>query len=274
MAKPILKWAGGKGQLIGELFKHLKPPYCTYYEPFVGGGALFFAMEQAGGYFEKAVLADTCECLIQTYRYVVGYHDFLIVALEQHQAKHSKEYYYEIRDRANKDGWAAGRFIYLNRTGYNGLYRVNKKGEFNVPIGRYTNPRICDAEGLRAASQALQNVELLCGDFAGAVITAQAGDLVYFDPPYLPVKANSFVAYGSTAFGELDHERLVVCAEELVQKGVHVVMSNADVPWIRNRLAGNKWLQIHPVITDRQVNSKAGGRKQSAAEVIITGVTQ
>ena len=201
-----------------------------------GGGALFFAL-QAEGRFTRAVLSDSNKELINAYTQVRDNVDGLVRALQVHQRKYRAaddraEYYYTIRGkRLTCDLGGAANLIFLNKTCYNGLYRVNSKGAFNVPHGRYKNPTICDEDNLRAASEALKGVELSVADFAAAPAAAAEGDFVYFDPPYVPVSETSyFTSYTAKDFGMADQERLAAAAARLVQRGSSVVLSNSGHP--------------------------------------------
>ena len=183
----------------------------SYHEPFVGGGALFFALAaRCGGLSGRAVLSDMNSRLIRTYQTVRDQVEPLIGRLQEHAELHSKDHYYNTRARPiddDEDLEVAAWMIYLNKTGFNGLYRVNKKGKFNVPIGRYKNPKICDADNLRACSAVLQGVEIHHQGFDAVLERAGSGDFVYFDPPYVPVSATaSFTAYTSDGFNLADQE--------------------------------------------------------------------
>ena len=276
--KPFLKWVGGKRQLLPELFREVasfkgvplrRKPH--YYEPFVGGGALFFAL-RAARWELHATLGDSNDLLVQTYLGVRNDVEGVIDELKSY--KYDEEaYYWErsryslIRDRdsAEQAAW----LIYMNRTGYNGLFRVSQKGNYNVPFGKYTNPMICDAEGLRAASKALKHTTLRHGDFERIVKGAEQGDLVYFDPPYVPVnKTANFTGYTRDGFTLDDQRRLMECALSLKQRGVHVILSNADVPKV-HELYSSKRFNIRRVEARRNVNSKAANRGP-VGEVIIT----
>ena len=278
--KPFLKWVGGKRQLLSEIWpviheirgrKLTKDPH--YYEPFVGGGALFFAL-RAGGWYGQATLGDTNELLIRTYLGVRGDVEAVIEDLQSGYHYSEKEYYAErerysiMADPRTDECTAAAWMIYMNRTGYNGLFRVSKKGNYNVPFGRYTNPTICDAEGLRAASKALKSTKLLAADFERTVKSAEAGDLVYFDPPYVPVSATSdFTGYTRDGFEARDQVRLRDCALRLKRLGVHVILSNADVPGVWGLY--DRGFSIRRVEARRAVNSNAG-KRGVVGEVIIT----
>ena len=204
--KPILKWAGGKTQLITQLLPHVPERFGTYIEPFFGGGALFFTLQP-----ERAIISDSNPELVNLYRQVATAVDSVIGCLKRY--RNTREGYYAVRAQ----DWhilapaeAAARMIYLNRTCFNGLYRVNRKGDFNVPYGRYSNPRICDEANLRAASVLLKRADILCGDFAQVLDEcAKPGDFVFLDPPYLPVgKWGDFKRYTKEQFYEADHRRL------------------------------------------------------------------
>ena len=196
--RPFLKWVGGKRQILNELRKYVPEKWNTYYEPFLGGGAFFFDLIP-----QNAILGDINPELILVYRTVQNSVEKLVKELKNYP--YEKRYYYNIRD-ANTNRWGdirkTARFIYLNKSCYNGLYRVNKDGKFNVPFGRYKNPLICDEENLKLASSALKNARIICGDFCKTVRSAKANDFVYFDPPYEPIsKSSNFVSYHRTGFG-------------------------------------------------------------------------
>ena len=183
-AKPILKWAGGKTQMLGDLLPKVPTSFGRYIEPFFGGGAMFFALQP-----ENAVIADSNPELINMYREVADHVEDVIQCLKQYE--NTSEMFYAVRSQewtTLPKAEAAARTIFLNRTCFNGLYRVNKQGQFNVPYGKYKNPKICDEDGLRAASVALQKVDILCGDYLLVLEHyAQPGDFIFLDPPYLPV---------------------------------------------------------------------------------------
>ena len=212
MAKPIVKWAGGKTKLLEPLTQRVPTQIRTYAEPFAGGAALFFALaDDPSRTIERAVLADQNEDLVACYRAVRDDVEALLVALAAY--KHDEDEYYRVRDRDPRgldDAERGARLIYLNRTCFNGLWRVNRQGKFNVPFGRYTNPRIVDADGLRAASRALARTKLLAADFAEVTRDLGPGDFAYFDPPYVPVsKSASFTSYAREGFGPADQDRLL-----------------------------------------------------------------
>jgi DNA adenine methylase len=222
----VLKWAGGKGQLAARILELLPEKIDTYYEPFFGGGAVFFALVREGR-FTRAVLSDVNPELVNVYQALKADVDAVIKRLRV--MKMSEEEYYRVREQkpTSMVGQAA-RTIYLNRTGYNGLYRVNSKGGFNVPYGRYDNPTICDAPNLRAVAEALARVELVVQDFEQSCQRAQPGDAVYLDPPYLPLPGSpSFTSYDRNPFGMREHERLARAFDDLSRRKVAAVLSNS-----------------------------------------------
>ncbi len=260
--KPILKWAGGKSQLISQLLPHVPERYGTYIEPFVGGGAMFFALQPV-----RAVLSDSNPELVNLYMQIAANVDPVIGYLKHY--RNTAEMYYEVRSQNWQDlspSEAAARTIFLNRTCFNGLYRVNQKGEFNVPYGRYANPRICDEENLRAASQVLKRAEILCGDFEEVLDAyAKQGDFVFLDPPYLPVgKWGDFKRYTKEQFHEADHRRLAAATEHLRQRGVWSVLTNSNHPLVRELYAG---CSLDVVKTKRNISSDAATR--SGEDVIV-----
>jgi DNA adenine methylase len=257
-ARPFLKWAGGKSRLITDYAPHL-PEVETirrYFEPFIGSAALFFHLQP-----RRARLADCNRKLIEVYEVVRDDVEALIARLQPH--KNERKYYYQIRaqDPCTLDKVArAARIIYMNKTCYNGLYRENQKGEFNVPFGRYRRPRICDETRLRAASQALQGVELCASDFAEAVADAGEGDFVYFDPPYVPLNATSnFTSYSRFGFDEHDHRRLAATVDELTERGCRVMLSNSAAPLVYE-LYERPAYRLERIEARRNINSKADGR--------------
>lgn len=268
--KPPLKWAGGKRQIIDELLALVPKFQGRYFEPFVGGGALFFELAPQG-----AIIGDSNLFLAVTYKAIRDDVDEVIKLLKFHEARHCKAHYLSVRadliDPANgrPKGAAANvaaRVIYLNRTCFNGLWRVNKKGQFNVPMGRYTNPTICDAPNLRACARALKGCRIYHSDFARMAQMAVKGDFVYFDPPYAPVSATAnFTAYAKTGFTLEDQERLMVAAKALKAKGVEVLLSNSDVPAIRDLYEG---FNIRRIEARRAINSKAD-RRGAVGELLI-----
>ena len=267
-AKPLLKWAGSKRYLLPKILPRLPEKIRTYYEPFLGGGAVFFALA-AERRFERAFISDANEELTDTYRAIA--HKPLEVI--KHLSKHVYEadYYYSVRaSRPRSLAARAARMIYLNRTGFNGLYRVNKKGDFNVPFGRYTNPTICDEENLLLASAVLRHSTVAIGgvDFEAAVKKARKGDVVYMDPPYAPVsKTSNFTSYAKGGFDEAAQLRLRDCFKALDERGVHVLLSNSDTPFVRRLYNG---FHISEVKAPRRINSK-GAKRGDVTELLISG---
>ena len=276
MAKPFLKWAGGKTALLPELLQAAPEQIETYYEPFLGGGALFFAL-QAEGRFKRAVLSDSNRELINAYTQVRDNVDGLIRALSVHQRKYREaedraEYYYTIRNKKlTCDLGGAANLIFMNKTGYNGLYRVNSKGEFNVPHGRYRNPTICDEANLRAVSGALQGVELRVADFADAPRFANRGDFVYFDPPYVPLSETAyFTSYTAKEFGSEEQGRLATTAANLAKRGSQVALSNSGHPDVMS-LYSAEVFELHEVQVRRAINS-VGNRRGPVREYLIQSI--
>jgi DNA adenine methylase len=243
-AKPFLKWAGGKTQLISEIEKNLpNSAIDTYVEPFVGSGAVLFWVLGEFSRLEKAVANDINEDLINTYKTIQSTPKELISILEILQeeyhsldnlAEEKKEYYYQKRELFNKRQQTqithSALFIFLNRTCFNGLYRVNRKNEFNVPMGSYKKPTICDKSNILAVSEALQKVELLCGDFEQTVNYTSANTLFYFDPPYKPLnETSSFNSYAKDEFNDDEQIRLKKFCEKLDLLGHNWILSNSDV---------------------------------------------
>jgi len=256
--KPFLKWVGGKRQLLEEFRKRLPAFVRAYHEPFLGGGALFFELA-ARGRFQKAYLSDLNPDLIETYVVVQTWVEELIVSLKKHV--HSREYYYSLRSVDPKTLdiiERASRLIYLNRTCYNGLYRVNSEGVFNVPFGNYKNPVICDEDNLRLCSEALKGVTLRHQAFYAVMRDVTRGDFIYFDPPYHPVsKTASFASYEKSGFGEDDHRRLKEIFTALDRKKCFVMLSNSYSTFTRKLF---KEYKPEVVEATRAVNSKSSGR--------------
>ncbi len=278
MAKPFLKWAGGKTQLLQRLTYEAPTEIDTYYEPFLGGGALFFALQRQER-FKNAVLSDVNSELINCFLQVRDSVSDVIETLGVHErgygsgSKKRSDYYYEVRDdkRIRFPVEQAARMIFLNRTCFNGLYRVNSRGEFNVPHGRHSNPRICDAEGLIAAATALQGVEIVVLDFEEAVADAVHRDFVYFDPPYVPLSDTSnFTAYTADSFGIDQQKRLADVAVDLVSRGVDFLLSNSSHPSVQE-LYESRGMSPQTIAAGRAINS-VGASRGRVAEFLI-GVT-
>lgn len=259
--RPFLKWAGGKRQLLQELMARVDSAgqYGRYHEPFVGGGALFFEMVRTGRLRRNATLSDSNPNLIDAYWGVKKDVERVIHLLRTHESRHSKEYYYRVRARVPEDRLErAARIIYLNRTCYNGLYRENRKGQFNVPCGRYKNPTICDEDNLRAVAKALKKARIETRHFATTTERAQAGDLVYFDPPYHPVsKTASFTSYEKNGFDAGAQWQLADVFRQLDKMGVKLILSNSMTSLVRELYAPFK---IEQVFANRPVNSRSDRR--------------
>jgi DNA adenine methylase len=269
--RPFLKWAGGKSRLISQYRKYFPTNYQNYYEPFLGGGAVFFHL-QPQNIFCQAFLTDINADLITTYCCVRDHVDELIEKLQKHKEKHQKylgDYYYKIRSNSEgTDLEKAARFIYLNKTCFNGLYRVNSQGKFNVPLGRYQNPGICQEDVLRLASQALAQAKIENADFTKVLEYATSSDdFVFFDPPYHPVSETSnFTAYSKYLFGEEQQKQLRDVFAELANRGVKLMLANSDCGFIRDLYQD---FTIHTISAARAINSNAK-KRGNISEVLIT----
>ena len=270
MPRPFVKWVGGKGQLLERLLQRIPSDFGAYHEPFVGGGALFFGLwRQRRLQRRPAYLADINAELIDTYRALRDEVEDVMEALTVHH--YDQEYYYDVRAL---DPWTmsrperAARMIFLNRCGFNGLYRVNQRGKFNVPFGRYSNPNICDRENLTAVSRALDGVTLLNSPFSSVIDRAQPEDVVYFDPPYVPLsRTSNFVSNANRGFGEREQDTLAKTFETLVERGVYVVLSNSDTPWVRDRYEA---FDLDRFPARRNINCNAS-RRGPVGEVLVVG---
>lgn len=269
-ARPFIKWAGGKSRLIEQYQPFLPTDFQRYYEPFLGGGALFFHLApelRAKG--KRAYLSDLNPELVNVYQCVRNQVTELIHLLAIHQQQHSEAYYYRIRAAIETEAIArAARFIYLNKTCYNGLYRENSKGQFNVPVGRYKNPKICVPDLLKAASAALQIADISERSFTHiAKQTLDSQDFVYFDPPYHPLSETSkFTAYSRDRFTTEQQTALRNTIRQLATRGVQVLASNSDCPFIRELYAGFK---VQTITAARSINSKASKRGKITEVLII-----
>jgi len=269
LPKPFLKWAGGKTQLADELLARRPARFSTYHEPFLGSGAIFFRLYREK-LVQRAILSDLNAELIDTYIAIRDHVTEVIRFLSEFP--YDKAFYYALRAQ---DPWKlslperAARMIYLNKTGYNGLYRVNRKGQFNVPFGRYKSPNYLDRENLLAVSKALQNVELLCTPFEAVAERAQPGDWVYFDPPYVPLsRTSNFTAYYAEGFGIHEQERLRDLCITLSRNGVYLMLSNSDTPTVR-ALYDAPCFFIDTVLAPRAINC-IGTRRGKITELVIT----
>ena len=262
--RPFLKWAGGKGKLIQQYIPYLPKKFKTYYEPFLGGAAVFFYLNPPSG-----TLTDINAELVNAYRCVRDNVEELILNLEAHQLRHCRDYYYEVRQSPGVTNIEkAARLIYLNKTCFNGLYRENSKGAFNVPIGKYKNPKICNPALLRSVSAALQNAQINVRPFEDILEHASScDDFVYFDPPYHPLSPTSnFTAYSRYSFTQDDQIRLKYVFAELAERGVKVMLSNSDCPFIRELYSD---FNINSIIAPRLINSDAR-KRGNITELLIT----
>ena len=272
MARPVLKWVGGKRRLIEDIIRLLPVDYSerAYHEPFFGGGALFFHLEPKAG-----SINDVNQRLMNFYKVLRDNPDELIE--EASKYRYEKSEYYRHRTRFNEDSLSeveeAAILLYLNKTGYNGLYRVNSKGEFNVPFGRYKDPKIVDEQRIREASRLLQNIEIYSERFYNVRNHVESGDIVYFDPPYLPVSETSdFTSYSKTGFGYDDHVRLRDTCLALDRMGVYFVQSNSYVEPVIELYQGIPSFKIEVVQMNRPINSKVSKRGQ-VNEILVTNVS-
>lgn len=282
-AKPFLKWVGGKRKLVPDLIAAMRTPLALrgrYHEPFLGGGALFFELEP-----RRAFLSDMNAALVETYIAVRDHCDLLVESLRPYQTRldsSNGEYsdlYYAARDLFNAVKGKtelspedrvelATLFIVLNRTGFNGLYRENKSGAFNTPAGRYKRPKCLREDVMRDASRALQSAEIAHGDFGGVLERAEPGDIVYFDPPYIPLSDTAdFTAFTAGGFDHDAQVRLAEVFRTLSRRGVMCLLSNSDTPGTRALYEG---YEILPVTMPRSVNSR-GDKRGRVGEVIVRG---
>lgn len=280
-AQPFLKWAGGKRQLLPQLVRHVRrlcpKGIATYFEPFLGGGALFFELFNLG-LFERAALSDSNAALIEAYAAVKSNTELLIHKLDELQQQVSPFGYQKQREKFNEllslKEWpgqamrcsVGALLIYLNKAGFNGLYRVNRKGEFNVSYGKKDGRAIYDRRVILAARAALYDADLGCADFCHR-LNPRRDDLAYFDPPYLPTsKTADFESFQAEKFGEAEHQRLAHVMNDLKKRGVAGICSNADTPAAREIFGG---LVFHRVDARRNINS-AGDKRGPVGELIIT----
>ena len=258
---PIFKYAGGKRQLLPEIKKLLPKCYNKYIEPFVGGGAVYFLLNR-----EKSIISDTNDELINAYKCLSKDSNQIIKLLENY--KNDKDYFYQIRSKKYEDPFQkAARIIYLNRTCFNGLFRVNKKGEFNVPFGNYKNPKFIDLENLALAIPLLKKTKIYNQDYKKILDKfADTNDLVFLDPPYMPIsKYSDFKRYTKDQFYEKDHIILKSYMDKLTKKGCYVIQTNSNSEIINNLYKNYK---IKIVETKRNINSQAN--KRSGQDILIT----
>lgn len=276
--EPVMKWAGGKRQILSKL-KELLPPEAllgrTYYEPFVGGGSVFLSLAH-----NKAVVNDSNPELVNVYKQIKDNPNQIIALLQEHATKHCKEYFYEVRAWDRDSDYLelpadvrAARTIYLNRTCFNGLYRVNRSGYFNVPIGSYISPQIIRESQIREISDYLNNndITILCGDFEDAVSNVKSGDVVYFDPPYDYDDdcSEGFVRYTANQFSRNDLKRLSELCDKLVALGCYVIISNNDTECVQKYFPSDKYDHIH--ILGRRMINNLSAKRHGVNEVIIIG---
>lgn len=266
-AGPFLKWAGGKSQLLNSFEQFFPTNFSRYFEPFTGGAAVFFHLQNQHADFQ-AQLSDQNSELINCYQIVKNDVELLIDALQKHE--NIEEHFYQTRAQDPNMLSAvqrAARLIYLNKTCFNGLYRVNSKGQFNVPFGFYKSPAFCNETNLRACSRLLQNTELHCRSFEEILQQARKGDFVYFDPPYHPLtKTSNFTSYTKTCFSERDQELLADTFAKLDKRGCKVMLSNSDCAFIRTLY---RQFRIEQVLAMRAINCKASGRGRISELVIL-----
>lgn len=274
--RPFVKWVGGKRQLAKQFREmdlyppdEFNPKIATYHEPFVGGGAMFFDLRP-----KKSTISDMNPELITTYKVIKNNAEALIKKLKIYQKKNNKEDYLKIRaQKAEKlsDVNMAARFIYLNRTGFNGLYRVNRSGGFNVPYGKNKNPLICDEVNLRKVHNSLKDTKIFHEDYKNVLEHAKKRDFIYFDPPYYPVSpTSSFTNYVKESFLEKEQKELRDVFLKLHKRGCFVMLSNSDTPLINEIYSGlDKKIKIKKVFATRAVNSKASRRGRISEVVVV-----
>jgi len=263
--KPFVKWAGGKRQLIPQIEKHLPEKFSSYFEPFLGGGALLFHLLSENENL-KGYVSDLNSDLILSYVTIRDNLSSLLKSLQKHSDNYfsdSKSYYYSVRESNPKSQIEkVSRLLFMNRTCFNGLYRVNSKGKFNVPLGRYSNPNIVQEENLMSVNQFFNHNKIIikCQDFSSTVEKAKKGDFVYFDPPYQPVsKTANFTSYTNGNFGLNDLKRLAKVSNQLAKKGVNVLLSNSSSKQVRD-LFSSKDLKIIKIEANRAINSDSNKR--------------
>ena len=271
--KPFVKWVGGKRQLMKDLENNFPNQFGTYHEPFLGGGAVMFNLLSKEPKMSCNV-SDFNADLILAYVTIRDKLGKLIESLENHSKnyyKNSTEYYYQVRKQEPKQQIEkVSRLIFLNRTCFNGLYRVNKKGQFNVPLGRYTNPNIVNKENLTAVNRILQSktIKISCRGFEAVLGDTKKGDLIYFDPPYQPISSTAnFTSYTHRDFTEDDLQRLVNLANQLNSKGCHVLLSNSNSKTVKDYFSEKHWF-ISEIKANRAINSNSK-KRTGHKEIII-----
>ncbi|CAG0968848.1 MAG: Dam family site-specific DNA-(adenine-N6)-methyltransferase [Candidatus Methanoperedens sp.] len=266
--KPFLRWAGGKTRVANFLEEHLPPNFTNgnrYYEPFLGAGSLFFRLNPI-----NATLSDNNKNLIECYKAVQEHPKLIAKYLKQHLSNNCKDYYYKMRDKYNDSSPSivkAALFIYLNKTCFNGIWRVNKKGQFNVPYGYKEHPSLPTRDGLVNLSNALSKADVVHRDYKDIIKYAEKGDFVYFDPPYPPLNGTSyFTNYTMEGFDKNDHAELASLANILDKNGCNLMISNADIPFIRSLYEG-KFI-LHELDVIRFI--RADGKRYKVQELVIT----
>lgn len=276
LVQPFLKWAGGKRQLIPQMEKYLKNiKYTKYYEPFVGGGSILFYLQPT-----KAIVNDYNKDLIECYKCIKNNYDELIKELEKYENMNNEEDFYKIREYDRKEEYKkwtsiekSARLIYLNRTCYNGLFRLNSSGQFNTPFGKYKNPNICNKPVLKALHDYFINndIEFFQEDFEVCCKDVPKGSLIYFDPPYDQFEEQvNFVGYTENGFSKDDQKRLKRLCDNLINKGCTVVISNSATPFIKELYNDKNLYTVHTLMAKRNINSKAQKRGE-IEEVLIIG---
>lgn len=267
-ARPFVKMAGGKTKLLPEIRARMPKEFGAYYEPFVGGGALFFDIFASSFGERRYVLGDMNRDLVTAYREIRDNPDELIRRLRG--MENNETFYYCVRaidldalhpETSGIDSARAARMIYLNKTCFNGLHRVNRVGRFNVPFGRYAKPLICDRVNILACSKAFARTSILHKSFHRTALEADAGDFVYFDPPYVPLtETSNFTTYAAFGFKWADHVHLFEIAKTLKQRGVHVLISNSNNRFIRQMYEAEPMFKVEVIHAARSINAKADGR--------------
>lgn len=269
-ARPFVKWAGGKDRLLNQLQPYFPQSFERYIEPFLGGGAVFYFLRPA-----RAILGDSNPELIEAYQVVRDQLEALMALLDQHAPYvRDRAYYYRLRatdPTRLSPVQRAARFIYLNRTCYNGLYRVNRRGQFNVPFGRYSRPpTLYDPENLRQVSALLQGADLRCTDFEETMAMAGPGDFVYLDPPYDPLSATAnFTGYTRESFGRTEQERLAAAVRAAAGRGALVLLNNSDTPFVRMLYGEESGFRVATVLGLRTINSNPM-KRNGVTELVIT----
>lgn len=276
-AKPFIKWVGGKGKLILELEKYFPKEFNRYYEPFVGGGALFFYLKQSKD-ISFSSINDINSKLITAYKQIQQNPEKLISLLKNIETEYKKlslieqeKYFYKMRENYNKENidelTTAAYLIFLNKTCFNGMYRENSKGEYNIPFGDQKNPTICDEENILAVSKRLKNTEITSQPFEKSIENCQKGDFIYFDPPYYPINVtSSFTSYSKSTFDQKEQEKLRNVFANLAKKSCFVMLSNSNTPFINDLY---KDFHINYLYAARSINSK-GDKRGKIKEVVVT----